>query len=542
MNYKNVEYLKLFDKIKSSSIHFSLKEKRITSSKGKSQNWMIDLRPVLLDATSIEIICEKFWGKYESYLPFQIGGMAVAAVPLVTALLISANRRGLSTSGFIIRKTRKRTGLGNRIEGKITDAPIILVDDIFNSGSSMQKAYQAVQQEGLSVSAVFAIIDYESKTGKTWLRVNGTKIQSIFKLKDFDLKLWSNPKSIPTKYKILWRYAEPGAFPYHVVPKSTPLVVGDSIYMGTDIGKFICIDRLSGKKKWDFDVETSHPKGIWSSPAYHEGCIYFGAYNGSAYCLSAEDGTLVWKNPCCDFIGSSPLIVSQHNMMFLGLEHQRPRMMGSNAAFDLKTSNRIWEVAQKKYQHGSAVYDPINDSIIFGNANHDITSYQAKTGKLKWQTKTGRSTKYPPAIDTDLGIVVAASFDGNIYILDSTTGELRFKIKTKDICYTTPLIHQGKVFVGSGDKHFYVINGQDGRLVEKINCKARIYSSPKIIDYNIIFGTSGGKIIELDPNNYKIISEFTLPDAITNAISSSSDNKIIYASTCMNEIYAIRRA
>jgi orotate phosphoribosyltransferase len=529
----------LIEAVKTGSVHFASSSTRIVSSSGRHQNWLIDLRPFLLDADNLQVLCDYFWEKFEDRLPFQIGGMEVAAVPLVTALVLSARARGLKTSGFVIRKERKRTGLGRRIEGNITNDPIVLVDDILNSGASLNKALKALAQEGIKSTTVFVVIDYESTKGRTWVKENEVELHSLMTLKDIGLSLQKNKRTPKSKYKLLWRFIEPGAFPYHVVPKSTPLLVHDNIFMGTDAGKMVCIDRRNGKQEWSFDVKTTHPKGIWSSPAHFDGRIYFGAYDGNVYCLDAITGVLIWKNPCCEFIGSSPLIVPELNTMYLGLEHQRPRQMGSNAAFDLKTSNRIWERGQHKYQHGSAAYSKKIQAVVFGNADHNVTAYSALTGEILWECPTRRSIKYPPSIDDELGIVAAASFDGNIYIIDLQTGVLKSAIKTDDICYTSPLIDDGKVFAGSGDRHLYIIDARMGTVLKKHNCHARVYSTPRNLGGRVIFGTNGGKITAIDTQTLEKTTLFELPDAITNAVSMSEDGKTLYASTCMNELYAI---
>ncbi len=528
--------------IADTAIHHSSNTLKIMSPTGQSQTWLIDLRPVLLNVNALDIISDTFWDRYQDKLPFQIGGMEVAAVPLVTALLMKAKQRGIETSGFVIRKERKKSGLGKIIEGTVTEDPIILVDDIMNSGASLDKARVFIEQEGKKVSEIFVIINYEANRGLNWAETHKIPVNNLFTINDFDVD-YEQKKFVPPtiEYKVIWRFLEKGAFPFNVVPKSTPLLIGDKIYMGTEAGLMVCVNAKDGKALWKYDVKTHHPKGIWSSPAHHNGRIYFGAYNGIAYCLDAKTGEEIWKNPCCEFIGSSPLLVPEHNMMYLGLEHQRPRQMGSNAAFDMDTGERVWERPQKKYQHGSATYYKPKDLVVFGNANHDVTAYAAKSGKVVWEYKTERSTKYPPAIDENLKLVVATSFDGNIYCLDVETGAQKAAIPTNDICYTTPLITHGKIFAGSGDRFFYIIDTTTFEILKKIDCYARVYSSPRLIDGNVIFGTGGGRLIELNPDSLEIVADTQLPDAITNAVSASPDNNMLYVSTCMNELYGVQR-
>ncbi|MEM9470305.1 MAG: PQQ-binding-like beta-propeller repeat protein, partial [Pseudomonadota bacterium] len=396
-------------------------------------------------------------------------------------------------------------------------------------------------QENLKAQSIFVVMNYKTERGLDWQKFRDIDVREIFDLTPFDVDFTSQSKPLEYRYTIKWRFYKKGAFSFAVVPKSTPLRVKDKIYMGTDSGHMMCINAKDGNEIWSFDVETHHPKGIWSSPAYHNGRLYFGAYNGKLYCLDAATGTPLWQNSACEFIGSSPLIVPEHNMLYVGLEHQRPRMMGSNAAFSLQDGDRIWEVGQKKYQHGSAAYYKKMDAVIFGNANHDVSAYEAKTGKLIWEHKTERSIKYPPTIDEKREQVIATSFDGNIYVLDLNTGEQKAAIKTNDICYTTALVTHDKIFAGSGDRHLYIIDANTLELIEKQDCYAKVYSSPRLLNGYVVFGTAGGRIIELDPDSLEMVGYAQLPDAVTNAVSTSDDGKMLYASTHMNELYGIER-
>ena len=530
----------MLDLIKKRAIVRS-EDQTLISSTGGTLEWLIDLRRILLMPEALDIITTEFWDKFKDKLPFQIGGMEVAGVPLVTALIMKAHELGLDVNGFLIRKERKTTGLCRLIEGNLTKDPVVLVDDILNSGQSLEKARAIIAQEGKDICDVFVLINYHSRGGQDWLNHHSFSCNSLFDLAEFDLNLNENYTPPKFSYRVAWRFYEKGAFPFHVVPKSTPLLVGEYLYMGAESGKLFCIDRYTGQEVWSFDTQTHHKKGIWSSPVHHQGQIFFGAYNGIFYCLEAKTGKEIWRNPACEFIGSSPCIAKDHGLVFVGLEYQRPRMMGSNAAFDIKTSQRVWEVGQKKYQHGSGIYYAPMDAVIFGNADHNVSAYEARSGKMIWQHKTERSIKYPPTVDEKRGRVIATSFDGNIYILDVKTGERIGTVKTNDICYTSALITHDKIFAGSGDQHMYIIDADSLKLIKKMDCFARVYSSPRLLNDHVVFGTNGGMVIELDPETLEIAGYCQLPDAVTNAVSASDDGQFLYVSTHMNELYCVVR-
>jgi outer membrane protein assembly factor BamB len=526
--------------IQAHCIH-NAEDKPLRSSSSTSLNWLMDLRPVFLSPEWLNIITDTFWQHYKSDEPLQIGGMEVASIPLITALIIDGHKRGKNVSGFIIRKQRKTTGLGQRIEGNIQqNVKTILVDDLINSGVSLEQCRLALLQENITFTDVFTVVDFEENSGIAWKAQHSIALYSLFKKKDFTLPASKETPPFTRGYGITWRFYQKGAFPFHIVPKSTPLYHNGRIYMGTDDGIMHAIHGQTGERIWQFDTKNSAKhKGIWSSPAIHNGKLYFGAYNGNVYCLDAKTGQKIWHNPACEWIGSSPLIVPQHNALYLGLEYERSRAKGSNAAFNLDNGNRLWETPQKKYQHGSAAYDHVHDTVIFGNANHDVSAYNAKTGALIWQHKTERSIKYPPAIDTNLGIVAATSFDGNIYILNSKTGERLAAIQTDDICYSTPLLTHGKLFVGSGDKHMYVIDLRTFKVILKHNHNARVFSSPRLIDDYVVYGDASGKLYHMHPESLEFHATTHLADAITNAAAHTPDGSRLYVSTHMNELFAL---
>ena len=515
---------------------------QIISPSGNKQNWLIDLRRLLVKAAALEAIAAEFFERFDCEDTFQLAGMEAASIPLLTVLALVGARRGKTISVAIIRKERKPSGLGRNVEGELGDRPVMLIDDLLNSGDSAEKARVVIEQAGARIARAFVVIDYRSRHGLAWRQRHGIEVHSLFTPADFGLKIWQAPQPIPRRnYRRAWRFQVPGASAYHVVPKSAPLLVDKLLCFGTDSGSFWALDGSTGEPVWEFKALGAHRKGIWSSPAHYDGRVYFGAYDGNVYCLDARSGREVWRNPACEWVGSSPVVLPRHGLLAIGLEYERPRAQGSICALSLETGEKAWERWLRKYQHGSGAYWPQRDLVIFGTNDHNAIALKAATGETVWTFATRRSVKYAPAIDEARGLVAFASFDASIYILKAASGEKVAEFKTDNICYTTPLFAHGRLFCGSGDRHLYVIDLDTMSLALKFDAGARVYSSPRRIGDSVIFGSNGGAVREIDPASLEVTGKITVPDAVTNAIAFTPDATRIFVPTYMNEVYAFER-
>ena len=375
-----------------------------------------------------------------------------------------------------------------------------------------------------------------------WRAEHGIAVASLFTLDEFGLTLARPQAPAPQRYRELWRVGVPGGFPFHVVPKSAPVLAGGRIVRGCDAGKMHAFDAGTGEIAWEHVATGAAPrKGVWSTPAVHDGRVYYGAYNGTVYCLEADTGREVWTQSCCEWIGSSPLVVPRHGLLFIGLEYERPWAQGSLAALDLRTGAKVWEKLTERFQHGSAAYWAGGDLVIWGTADHHMVGLDPGTGQVRWSFETRRSVKLAPSVDEATGLVAFASFDKSIYLLDAATGTKRGEWPTDEICYTTPLFAGGKLFCGSGDKHLYVIDLRSHEVLARINLGARVYGSPRRVGGRAVVGTSGGRVYEVDIDTMQVEGTLQLSDAVTNAVEASPDGKHLYVSTSMNDLYCVER-
>lgn len=510
---------------------------------GSRLSWLIDLREVLLDPAVLDGIAAAVLDRLPDNELVQIGGVETAAIPLVTAVLLKAHQRGRPLSGFLIRKERKTTGLGRIIEGQVRpDLPVVLLDDILNFGESLERARVVLEAEGLRISRIVVVIDFEAAPGIEWRNRNGLVVESLFQLNEFGIS--NSKRTIPPPdvcFTPAWSFTSIMGHPFALVPKSAPLLLNGQVVLGTDAGVVLAIDTATGREVWRQIFPNCGRKGIWSSPAYHAGRLYIGAYNGCLYCLDAATGEIAWRTPACEWIGSSPLVVERHNLVVVGLEYERPGRLGSLAAFNLATGEKVWEHWLRAYQHGSAAYWSEGDLVVAGTGDHSLLAVRAIDGAPAWELPTGRSIKYAPAIDPVRRLVASASFDGSIRVCDVATGRLLHELRTDDICYTTPLFHGDRLFCGSGDRRMYVLDLGTGKRVAALECGARVYASPRSIGQSVVFGASNGVVRELDAATLRLRGAFTVPDAVTNAVAVSDDGALVIATTYTNGVFAFRR-
>lgn len=100
----------------------------------KSADWILDFRRAFLGSESAVFLSEVFWSAYEGFEELQIATVELGSVPLSGALLTVGVSKGKRTNALVVRKSRKKDGLANIVEGILRpDVPTVLVDDLTNS-------------------------------------------------------------------------------------------------------------------------------------------------------------------------------------------------------------------------------------------------------------------------------------------------------------------------------------------------------------------------------------------------------------------------
>jgi orotate phosphoribosyltransferase len=160
----------------------SYRQGEFTLSSGRKTDYYFDCRQTALHPEGAWLIGNLFVDMIRDIPAVAVGGMTLGADPLVTATSVEAWRQGRFLAGLLVRKEAKGHGAKQYIEGLANVTPgdrVIILEDVVTSGAAALKACLRVQEAGLTIAAVCAILDRE-EGGREAVSAAGFTLQSLF--------------------------------------------------------------------------------------------------------------------------------------------------------------------------------------------------------------------------------------------------------------------------------------------------------------------------------------------------------------------------
>jgi len=146
--------------------HKSFRLGEFKLSSGGTSDYYIDCRTTTLDAKGSRLTGEVFLEeiRQRGWNPQAIGGLTMGADPIVVAVSVVSGE----LNGFLVRKTEKQHGTGQRIEGfRERGARVVIVDDVCTTGASTVQAIEAAREFGFEVVGVMCLVEREEAKGRS---------------------------------------------------------------------------------------------------------------------------------------------------------------------------------------------------------------------------------------------------------------------------------------------------------------------------------------------------------------------------------------
>jgi outer membrane protein assembly factor BamB len=305
----------------------------------------------------------------------------------------------------------------------------------------------------------------------------------------------------PRDADIIWRLdmtALP-VFP-HDAAASSVLVCGDVLYVGTGNGvdnkvpplpsapSLIALDKRTGRllaaEHEGIGGRVFH--GQWSSPSLgyvdSKPRVFFGAGDGVCYAFEALTTTAggfqylhkVWSYDC-----TAPYRVDQCGKPIDYWSGDRREHRGN--LNDGRFASPC-EIIGTPAFYRNRVYVAIGQDPQHGRGRGLLTCIDAtQTGNI---TRTGKIWSYDK-IDRSLssvaiadGLVYAADMPGRVHCLDAETGECYWVYDCQSDIWTSPLVVDGKVFIGTRKGLWVLAAGPRPQVLAAINLGSAVRSMP----------------------------------------------------------------
>lgn len=319
--------------------------------------------------------------------------------------------------------------------------------------------------------------------------------------------------AISTVPQTLWTYKTGAA----VI--SSPVVSNNSVFIGSEDGRFYSLNALTGTLNWEF--ETGGP--VNSSPAIANEMVFFLSYDGYFYALKQINGELVWKFKTegesrhlvkdyfnksfkpdfWDFYLSSPVVAD--NLVCFGSSDQHVY------ALDLKNGNLKWKYKTSGRIHSSPASS--NKHIVVGSWDSNVYCLKLESGKEKWVFETGKDTaqyiwlgvQASPTISGST--VYIGSRDARYYALDLYSGDTIWTKNEFDMSWmpSSSAADDNALYTGSSDSFaFFSIDKKTGDINYKTMTNAYTFSSPVIDDEMAYIGAANGLFYGIELKSGKV--------------------------------------
>ena len=171
-------------------LEVSFERRKVTLASGRESDFYLDLRMTLMRPRGVRLAGALTYERLCAGPSVEaVGGMAVGAVPYVSAVLAAAAEADPETAllGFFVRKEAKKHGKGRQIEGGFAPGQTVaLVEDTTTTGGSTLEALDLVEAAGGKVARVMCLVDRGEGAAEAFAE-RGVTLEALFCRDDLPL-------------------------------------------------------------------------------------------------------------------------------------------------------------------------------------------------------------------------------------------------------------------------------------------------------------------------------------------------------------------
>ena len=131
-----------------------------------------------------------------------------------------------------------------------------------------------------------------------------------------------------------------------------------------------------------------------------------------------------------------------------------------------------------------------------------LVALDAATGTLLWQQQvTTYVLRASPAVANGL-VLIGGGFTFRAF--DAVTGEPRWEVPLQYGGQASPMVHEGKVFVGSQQGWMYGLDAQRGTSLWRVPTEGIVFGSVALDGSSLVYGTDEGILYNVSPDTGRV--------------------------------------
>jgi outer membrane protein assembly factor BamB len=182
---------------------------------------------------------------------------------------------------------------------------------------------------------------------------------------------------------------------------------------------------------------------------------------------------------------------------------------GQVAALSSRTGRRAWMFPTHRCAAASPAIGPASGGTIYAvllnrppcnaktTTDGEILALSAGTGAVRWRRTIGPSETSPVVIQ---GRVFVGDWRGDVYAFNAATGRVLWKYTTGGAVKGGVAVEGRRAYVGSYDGHVYALDSHTGKLLWRASADSRLfgsatfYSTPAVAYDRVYIGGTDGKV------------------------------------------------
>ncbi|MCE2405456.1 MAG: PQQ-binding-like beta-propeller repeat protein [Dehalococcoidia bacterium] len=309
--------------------------------------------------------------------------------------------------------------------------------------------------------------------------------------------------------EVVWQYdtGHHAGFP----ATATPAVAGELVIAPVRPGRVVGLHRRTREVVWETDIRAP----LMASPIVVEGSVYVGAGDEMLYALDAATGRERWTFHVLDritapvaYADDAVVVVNEESLVHIvDTNTGRKRFVYDAGAGSLGRNIRggpaiHGELAYFHTQGGTVwavdrrtITYPFERAIAYWKTNFflwGITSELPVQKGTAWITGLGGTLMHGPATAHDT--VYAATVEGRVWALDAGSGEVRWSTQPGAGISSGVTVAGDTVVLGTEDGRLLGLNAHTGEQQWDFGLGGKISSRPVAVDGKLYLASEDGKV------------------------------------------------